>query len=299
MFQVFESVVDVWIIWFVSLFLFGFCIRRAFQQFSWQSFRRFAKSEHGASYALPYVLTFPIFLLLMCVLIQASFIIMCKMGTVYAAHSSARTFVVWQGMNAQAAQAIGLENEEYIRYKTHRAAMMAMAPFANSNVNQRESLFPLFPLALGDGESVEMGALDLPETLANALSFADREAYVQAYSRLVADAHSKDESTTHPIIDRADRIASGNYIRSKYSYAAAATRVTTPEEIAKWNEDVEIKVRYRMAFHLPVTARVFGGESRFWSSQLFRDIETTIVMPSEAADTDDGTIGIPYNIFLF
>jgi hypothetical protein len=298
MFEIFESVEDVWIIWAVSVTLFAFCVRHAMKRFSWKSVRGFARSEEGASYALPFVLSFPIYLLLMAVLLQASLILMCKIGTVYAAYGTARTITVWQGHEPENSDDVDW-GTHYLRYKAKRTATMAMVPFANSYKIAREDLFPLYPISVDVSslEAIKKGAIDLPETFANLLAYVDRELYAEVYGRLNEDAHSLEEVETSEIIQNQQSQVSDDYIRNKYAFAAAATKVTFSTDRVAWNEDLTVTVRYRMAFHVPGTARIFGGESSFWADNLYRDIETTVTIPSEAAQTDDGTIGIPHNMW--
>ncbi len=307
MFEIFRSVEDVWIIWAISLVILVFCLRNVLKRFNFKNIRRFAASESGASYALPYVLTFPIYLLLMAVLLQASLILMCKIGTMYAAHASARTVTVWQGQGPEDS-----DNYEwgkaYIRYKAKRSATMAMTPFANSYVNAREDLFPLYPIVLKENitqEDIEKGAIvDLPDTLANLLTYVDRELYISQYKRLNEDAHDNDSSYTHQIIKNRQSQVSADYIRNKYAFAAAATRVSFPEEPVEWNEDLKVTVKYRMAFHIPGTAKIFNGKRPLWTyltgdKVYYRDIESSVTLPSEAAQTENGRVGIPHNIFYF
>lgn len=300
MFEIFRSIEDVWVAWLISVFIVGYCLWRALNKSGWKGIRKFSADETGASYVLPYMLSFPIFLLLMAVMIQSTFMIMVKIGTMYATHSAARTYIVWQGLEPQVMSLTDGTSLDYIRYKTHRAATMAMTPFANSNSGQRKRLFPMYPTSLNDNLSMEKGAINLPESLANLLSVADRNAYAAVYDRLIATANKKDTGYVHAIIKQPKLKARASYLRRKYAYAAAATRVTTPNSLVAWNQPVEIRLRYRMGFHIPGTALFFRGKQPNWTTERYRDIETTVVLPSEAAETPNGKIGIPYdNIFLF
>ena len=290
-----ESVIDIWIIWLVTVVVLLFFARRLFARFSWRNVKQFHAGESGASYALPYVLTFPFFVLLMALMMQTSLVIMCKIGTVYSAHAAARTAIVWRSADPNDEE----RGWDYTRYSVKRAATMAMTPFASSNPNHRSKLFPLYPVAVGDGGDTELGQLDLPVTLANLLAYVDRELYVNIYHRLLEEANAQDSVDAHGIIQNQQRSAKKSYITNKYSYAAAATTISMPRDIVAWNEDMEVKVKYRMAFQIPGTARLLGGTYSLWGQMYYRDIETTVTLPSEAAETDDGTIGIPYNPSLF
>ena len=301
----FESVVDVWVVWAVTLLLLTWLTRKVLGNFRLARVRRFHGEESGASYALPYMLTFPIFILIMACFIQATLILMAKIGTVYAAHSACRTYIVWQSAGQGASVPI-IGDFDYPKYKAKRAATMAMVPFASSFEQHRTNLYPTFPIdvgaVFGDGDGI------MPSTAANLLTYVDREAYLRMYRRTLANANKEEQGAgtfTSDIILNRKQGSTDQYIKNKYLYAAAATRVYTPEDMVKWNGDLEVKVKYRMPFLIPGTARFLGG-TRYalyeWfglGGTFYRDIESTAKMPAEAAKTDDGKVGIPYQPSLF
>jgi len=124
------GVEDVWLIWLTSLVLFALLIRSGLKRVRWSNPRSFLRDEHGASYALSYVLTFPIYLLVVCVMMQATMILLCKMGTVYAAYAAARAAVVWRSVEPDAASPDG--GKALALNKARQAAVRAMTPFASS-----------------------------------------------------------------------------------------------------------------------------------------------------------------------
>jgi len=280
MYTIFESVGDVWLVWILSLLLIGYCMRRLFSQFRFSNLRRFHRSEAGASYALPYIMTFVCFVFLMAMFLQASLMLVTKFGTMYSAHAAARTFVVWQSAAPEDVSVVGIDFN-YARLKANRAAVMAMVPYASCSKRHQSGLFP--------------GA--------KAISYvkykADSLLYRRIYERTLETANEKDSHRTHTgIIKNPKGGASKEYMEAKYIYAGAAVSVDLPEEIVAWNDDMAVKVTYRMPFHIPGTARMLGGQRTFYSwwtsGPFYRDIESTVVLPSEAAKTADGTIGIPY-----
>lgn len=294
---IFESVVDVWLVWALALILIGICSRRVFSRLQLASLRRFHSCEQGASYALPYVFTFPIFVLLMAVFVQASLILICKIGTVYSAYSAARTFIVWQSASTHFGPSSN--KFDFAKFKACRSASMAMVPFASSNPRHLEDMYPTFPAVIGsDG----VGGNFVFSTFALGLLInVDQPLYSQMYERLLADANQHDSGTVHKVIADRHQGAHSTYIRNKFRFAVASTRVncTEADKLIEWNKDVAIRVRYRMPFHVPGTARILGGQSMkpWWfvgPTTYFRDIESTVTMPSEAAKTPDGKIGIPY-----
>ena len=208
----FQSVEDVWVVWLVCVLVLVFWVRYAVRNYSFKNLRRFLRSESGASYSLPFVLTFPIYLLLMAVLLQASLILLCKLGTLHAANAAARTVTVWQSAYSTDPD----YGEQYVRFKTKRAAVMAMVPFANSSQSDRKKLFPLFPIQIGDIFSGEV--IDVEDSLVSALTFIDRYVYVAAYNRMLDEANAKDTGVTHPIIRSPENGVVAGYIHNKYMY---------------------------------------------------------------------------------
>ncbi len=290
---IFASVLDIWLIWVVALLLLAICCRQVIGRFGIVSCRRFHTCEEGASYALPYVLTFPIFVLLMAIFMQASLILLCKIGTVYSAYSSARTFIVWQ--SAAQDVTVGGVQFDFAKFKAMRAASMAMVPFASSNPRHLESMYPGFPSLNGSTD----GSLVFPSSVVQMVFKIDEPQYWKMYYRLLSDANKLDKGPVHKIIQNRLLGAKRAYVKNKYKFAAASTRVTLPEQLVPWNQDVTVKVRYRMPFHVPGTARILGGKSMrsgwfFGPTTFYRDIETTVTLPSEAAKTANGKIGIPY-----
>jgi len=117
--EIFRSVEDVWVLWAAAALALTALARGPRRAGGW---RRLLESEDGAAYSLVYVMTFPIYMMLVCLVIQSTLILVVKMGTVYAAFAAARAAVVW----GPAEPPMGLE-------KARLAAVGAMAPFASSS----------------------------------------------------------------------------------------------------------------------------------------------------------------------
>jgi hypothetical protein len=79
------------------------------------------RGEEGAAYTLSYVMTLPIYLFLVCLIVESGLVTVVKIGTVHAAHAAARSAIVW-----------GPASPERAREKATRAAVHAMVPFAGS-----------------------------------------------------------------------------------------------------------------------------------------------------------------------
>jgi len=257
--EYFHSVEDVWAIVIVCAVLLGCGVYWGLSRCSWRSWKQFSDDEDGASYAIPYVMTFPIYLLIVCLILQGAMILMVKMGSIYAAYTAARSAVVWQSAGT-AAEA---------RSKARRAAVAAMTPFASSDKrHQKAFLVTPFPTP-------------------------DAIIYYDAYARAAKENRQQDPGKVNPAIRNPSRIASANYITTKYNFASRAVSLDlTPA--GAWNSDVEATLRYEMPMSVPGAGRILG---RPWLPQRFysRLIESRVTLPSETPRTPDGQIGIGYD----
>jgi hypothetical protein len=118
--RVFEGVEGLWIIWFLAvavvLRMLWFAVRR-WQRPNWA---QLARGEDGLSYSLSYVLVMPFFFLFCCIVFEVTWLLVAKIGTLYAAHAGARSAIVWssaQPANARTA-------------RINQAVWTAMTPFS-------------------------------------------------------------------------------------------------------------------------------------------------------------------------
>lgn len=93
--EYFRSVEAVWALWLASLLALAWLTRRALHGLPWCDWRRILHREEGAAYSLSYVLVFPVYVLIVCLVIETSLILVVKMGTVHAAYAAARSRIVW------------------------------------------------------------------------------------------------------------------------------------------------------------------------------------------------------------
>ena len=101
--------------------------------------RRFHLDEEGAAYTITYVMTLPIYMIMVMAFIELSMALSVKVGTSYAAFGAARTAAVWDSIDHSLAQE-----------KSRQSASQAMAPFAgglagnalgNSGTDSKEQAF--------------------------------------------------------------------------------------------------------------------------------------------------------------
>lgn len=276
--EAFTTVVDVWIIWLASAIVFCFGLFRVLKNCSWRRVADFAADERGASYALSYVMTFPAYLLLMCLMIQATLILMVKLGTVYAAHAAARSAIVWQCSQPERSDS-SEDRSAFAERTAHRAAALAMAPFASGLKHHLDAEFSLLTM-----DPVKYG-----------LAHLDAEAYLAMYKQLGEHHAHTDRSPLLGALSRWDRnaLALDSYVKNKVKFAYAATEVTFGSDaIPAWNTDCKVTVTYSMPMHVPVVGRVFGDTSRPFYA---RDITTEAILPSEAPETATKRLNIPYD----
>lgn len=127
-YEFFRSVELVWGIWLVGCLILTLVLRRTLAQWSTIEFRELLQSEDGSTYTISYVLAFPLFMLLVCAVVQSSIILVVKMGTVYASFAAARSAVVW----LEADPPFG-PDQLIRRQRIRQAAYNAMAPFGSSS----------------------------------------------------------------------------------------------------------------------------------------------------------------------
>ena len=122
--ELFRSVELVWALWAAGLVGLFIMVRGMARCRPVRPLRELAGDESGAAYTLGYVITIPIFALLICLVVDMSLILTAKIGTVYAAFAAGRSAAVWvpSGIGDSAA-----------REKARVAAAMAMTSFASGS----------------------------------------------------------------------------------------------------------------------------------------------------------------------
>lgn len=257
----FEDVADVWLIWILSVAAIVALSYRAFQFPQWKTVFVFLNDERGASYAIPYVLTFPIYLIFICWTIQSTMILMTKFGTVQAAHMAARTAVVWRSAD-QNDQTRGWN---LAQEKAQHAAALSLTPVA-SGYSQFRVLYATYPGAVGRSVRAIPGSI----------------VYNQLYRRFAQKTAAGRD------------LAKDGYVKQKYLYAAAMTRVTLRESANRFNGELNVQVSHRMPLHVPLTGRLFGRLD-LTRKAFYRDIEASTVMPLDTPESPTLRLGIDYD----
>jgi len=96
----FESVEIILPLWVLACALLFFLLRGFIRNFlaaikavQWRSFN---KEERAAATTVEFAMAIPVLILLICFVLDTTFLLMAKMGTVYAAFGTARSVCVWE-----------------------------------------------------------------------------------------------------------------------------------------------------------------------------------------------------------
>ncbi len=272
-----ESVQSVWVLWIVSMFASLALARMALRFRPWRTMAQFSRDERGSSYALPYVMSVPFLLIIVCTALQGTLIIVAKIGTVNAAYAASRAAIVWQGACPDSAR----DSRQVAEFYADRAAVVGMIPFAAGIKMRQVSAMLRTSLPTRGGVNVLL----------------KQSIYERVYRRL-AGMHPS--GATSPIIRDPDAQTPSNYLRQKILVAAMLTdaEIVNRADVATFNQDVEVRVNYRMPLQVPFGAAAFNsdGLGAFFSSTRYysRTIRTTVKLPSEAANTSTGRLEVPY-----
>jgi len=131
--EIFRSVEWIWLLWGLSIpacLGLGYALRRcSSDRVKPASVWTEIQSEEGAAYAVPYVMTFPLYALFVGLVIECSLLLVTKVGTMYAAYAATRSAIVWESAKSNS----GGGADQRMREKALRAATLAMVPFASGS----------------------------------------------------------------------------------------------------------------------------------------------------------------------
>lgn len=252
---------DAIAVWLVSTAVLSILIYRSIRYGCWRDVKAFFADESGASYALPYLMSFPIYLFFVCLVVQSTMIMLVKIGTMHAAHVAARTAVVWRsGTPDSDSFNLSLANE-----KARNAAAVTMTPFA-SGLESHRRVF----------------RLDMMAGIRAAAAIPGSYAYDQLYRQLARNTNA------------GTRVLRPTYVRAKYQYAAAMTDVSIERHVNEFSKPIVVTVNHRMPLYIPGTGRILG--QMHWSRGFyFRDVESVATLPLETPESPDLLLGIEYD----
>jgi Flp pilus assembly protein TadG len=118
-----QGVEWIWLVWLVSLAIVFKMSCQALRRWRRPCWVVLARDEEGVSYSLSFVLLIPFYLLFVCVVFESTWLLLAKVGTLYAAHAGARSAVVWAS-----AQPANLRTT-----RINQSVWSAMTPFATGS----------------------------------------------------------------------------------------------------------------------------------------------------------------------
>ena len=252
--EFFRGMGSVWAVWVVSLAVVVLGARLAFQRYRRPTLRYIADDESGASYSLGFVMVAPLYLCFLLAVYESTLLLVAKVGTMYAAHASARSAVVWQS-----AEPASLRKD-----RMDQATFTAMAPFVGART--RDLRFGSIPDS-AYGQSVELAIV---YRLYSSGSAGDPPAVVRPYPRGNAPS---------------------DYIIRKYLNAASRTEYTIGGDAGMPGADTTAVVRYRAPLYFPVVSRFLDPDGA-WPYEYV--IESRAVLPNETPLSADRRLGIDY-----
>jgi hypothetical protein len=116
-----------WLLWLTCLCVTLTVTYRAVRQVRWQRLAELPRGEEGAAYTINYMMTLPVYLLMLAFMLEMTFAIMAKIGTVYGAFAAARAATVWSTAS----------DPDAMEAQAHMAARHALAPFASGFAGAR------------------------------------------------------------------------------------------------------------------------------------------------------------------
>jgi hypothetical protein len=124
-----QGVEGVWLVWLVSLAVVLRMLGRALRRWRRPRWTELAHGEEGVSYTLSYVLVIPFYMLFVCLVFEATWLLLAKVGTLYTAHAGARSAVVWSS-----AQPVNLRTK-----RIKQSVWTAMTPFVTGGPSWRNA----------------------------------------------------------------------------------------------------------------------------------------------------------------
>ncbi|HEY7314767.1 MAG TPA: TadE/TadG family type IV pilus assembly protein [Gemmataceae bacterium] len=123
--QLTHGVEWVWLAWLIAVAVLLKMVTRSLRRWRRPRWAELARGEDGVSYSLSYVLVLPILLLFVCIVFETTWLLLAKVGTLYAAHAGARSAVVWSSANTSAS--------DLPTQRINQSVWMAMTPFATGD----------------------------------------------------------------------------------------------------------------------------------------------------------------------
>ena len=268
-FEIFRSVELVWAIWLTSVILFVVLFRRVLRflrrfdcrvALSRFSLGRLHGDQEGATYSMSFILVLPFLVFLIAMIIETTFILVTKIGTMHAAYAAARTGAVWSTEDtANRADSNGFIS--LAQSKAKQAAVLAMVPYAAGKSigsefeEEAQKYYELYDMIKASSPSPGNGYSNMnPNYVKNKYKYAMKSVHVDL---------SLEKSPF--------RQQSGNGQR--------------------WEQFVQAKVSYEYPFHVIPVGRSLMGK-RNSDNVLVYEITSTAYTNNECPRNEKGKLGI-------
>ena len=279
-FEIFRSVEIAWGFWLFGIGVLLILLIRYRSLLSGNRFfipfrkrmATFHSDQDGASYSLAFLITLPFILGLIVLIIETSFLLVAKFGTMHAAYMSARSAIVWTTSDHKDVPVTNgntyFDNFPKARSKAEEAAIRAMVPFSSG-----------------------LAAKKLKYTDAQQKNAAN---YLQMYRdfTLASEADLRSYKWKHKIRIRPD------YVRNKFLYASRATQVklSGQSEISNpepWQLGLEARVTYEYPYSIAKIPffGLFVGERTSDGRYVYK-VQSTVMFPNECPKNPTAKLGI-------
>jgi len=253
--EYFRDVELVLLVWVGSLLLLASAGIWSLRKLRRPSLRLLALDEEGVSYSLSYVLVFPLLFLFVCIVFESTFVLMAKVGTLYAAHAGARSTLVWS--SAQPAEVRADRIGQSVR--------TAMAPFASAS------------------------AIDITRSGNNPAAYlGEASDFATAYLAYSSKSAAQPSTLRRPY---ARTNATLPVLLTRYLSGAVRTTYTIEKLDATPEGDIRFVVTYRAPLHIPGASRILAPNR---ATPLDFPIRSQAILPDAAPRSIEGGLGIDY-----
>lgn len=256
----FRGVEWLWALWLASAVGVAWATIRTFSGINLSVLRRFLRSERGAAYSFAYVMTFPIYVLLIVIVCQTTMLLITHMGVVYAAYAGVRSAIVWKAVTDGEGKTTEVA-DKMIR----QAVVAALTPFASSSSYHAQ----------------QMGI--------SGTSTAADDYYDQYIAYIGSDKSGGPVRKTY--LTAKYRYAAGDKV------TRVTTVVPDAGGEEPWKKDVKVTVTYNAPFDLPVVAQWLGKKpfsgASFYVLPLNASASLQFEIPKSEPVKGARTLGIP------
>jgi hypothetical protein len=188
------------------------------------SIKNFNADEHGASYTLTFILSLPFITGLIAVMMETSFLLVAKFGTLHAAYMAGRSAIVWTTSDHKDYPVNGAEHYfrkfPSVQEKAETAAVRAMVPFAGGFYNK------------------------------SGANSSKANQYVEVYREFISSNPEQLRSQQSHMRGQSIQMRD-KFIKNKFAYAQQATKVKLTGKPVGGNEPWQLDVTAEVSYEFP------------------------------------------------